>query len=371
MTDTRSGDTPGGFDENRDYPTFDSGREYPTFDGARDYPTMTTSAPSAGRSGPNPPGPGKLDPKLIIAAVAGLCVLAVVAVIAIQLWPRTASSDEQPVAAAENGTVTRCDTAPELTPEQITTTPGGLLVRVRAVATCAGGDVLSGVQTEVNVRDGGDVVAAGLFDFSGAPVAIAGGDESGTAVELVFPAGSFFRLPDTIDTGGLSVEVVSATAGAVADSAPAPDANAAASSVVAVAPAPVAADAVLTAGDALRRQATADRTFILANLDNRWVAQLSSKRPGLVAEDRTWSEQAILDEFLALRLRFGDARLLFSNEWPVFDYRGWWVTVATPTFGGPDAANNWCRQQGFDRDHCFAKRISTTAGPEGSTRYWG
>ncbi len=76
-----------------------------------------------------------------------------------------------------------------------------------------------------------------------------------------------------------------------------------------------------TSVSALRLQADADRAFILANLDNRWVAQLSSKRPGLVAEGRTWTDQAILDEFLALRLRFNDVRLLWSDEWPVFSYQ--------------------------------------------------
>ncbi|MEO9327080.1 hypothetical protein [Gordonia aurantiaca] len=121
---------------------------------------------------------------------------------------------------------------------------------------------------------------------------------------------------------------------------------------------------------ALRLQADADRAFILADLDNRWVAQLSSKRPGLVADGRTWDDPAILDEFLALRLRFNDVRLLYSDEWPVFSYSGWWVTVAAATFPGPLEANNWCRAQGFDPDHCFAKLIRTTGGPEGTTLYW-
>ncbi|MFT4397452.1 hypothetical protein ACLTEW_21195 [Gordonia lacunae] len=120
----------------------------------------------------------------------------------------------------------------------------------------------------------------------------------------------------------------------------------------------------MTAGSvsALRLQADADRALIVANLNNRRVAQLSSTRPGLVAEGRTWTDRAIFDEFLALRLRFNDVRLLWSDEWPVFSYCGWWVTVAT--FPGPVEANNWCRAQGFGPDNCFAKLVSTTAGPE-------
>src|SRR5690606_2503267 len=65
-----------------------------------------------------------------------------------------------------------------------------------------------------------------------------------------------------------------------------------------------------------------------------------------------------------LRLRFNDVRLLYSDEWPIFSCSGWWVTVAAATFPGPAAANSWCRAQSFDPDHCFAKLIRTTGGPE-------
>ncbi|ORM24072.1 hypothetical protein [Williamsia sp. 1135] len=82
-----------------------------------------------------------------------------------------------------------------------------------------------------------------------------------------------------------------------------------------------------------------------------------------------WSRQAILDEFLALRLRFNDVRLLWTGEWTVFDDPGWWVTVAAATFAGPDQANAWCAANGLDRDHCFAKLVSTTVPPEGTTLY--
>lgn len=91
---------------------------------------------------------------------------------------------------------------------------------------------------------------------------------------------------------------------------------------------------------------------------------------GLVADGKVWDDCAILDEFLVLRLRFADVRMLWSDEWSVFSYRGSWVTVATATFPGPDDANAWCRQQGFDNEHCFAKLISTTANSDGSTKYW-
>lgn len=286
----------------------------------------------------------------------------------------TGGAASAPGAADDNSGdtyVTRCGSPPKFTPEQFTTSTGGLAIRMKVTATCPDGDVLAGAQTRVTIRDGNSIVASGYFDFSKSPLTLPGpGDSSaGRTLELTFPSGTFYRLPDTLSSSGGSTYLVECDRGSQSnDRARLSDAVAGGT-----ASGPAAAPGVDTAAsvdDALRRQANSDRAFILANLNNRWVAQLSSKRPGLVADGKTWSNQDILDEFLALRLRFNDVRLLWSDEWPVFNYRGWWVTVAAATFAGPEAATAWCPQQGFDPDHCFGKFISTTAGPENSTRYW-
>ncbi|SDU58791.1 PQQ-binding-like beta-propeller repeat protein [Gordonia westfalica] len=287
--------------------------------------------------------------------------------------------------------VTPCGSPPTFEPQTFRTAAGGLVVTMKVTATCPGGDVLYGPQTRITVSDGNGLIASGNFDFQRSPVAIPSSDGGGSlTMELTYPAGSFFRLPDTLNgsdsssgsggsgSGGSGSGggqyLVECEKGPTPGPAPAlsvPDSGVSSVSSVATGAAfPAGSDVTATSVSALRLQADADRAFILANLDNRWVAQLSSKRPGLVAEGRTWTDQAILDEFLALRLRFNDVRLLWSDEWPVFSYQGWWVTVAAATFPGPVEANNWCRSQGFDPDHCFAKLVSTTAGPDGSTRYW-
>lgn len=279
--------------------------------------------------------------------------------------------------------VTRCGSAPTFTPEQFSTASGGLTIRMKVTATCPDGDVLSGAQTRVTVKDGSNLVASGYFDFSGTPLALpkGDGDETGgsRSVELTFGAGSFYRLPNTLgstsggvtSTAGGTTYLVECDRGTeTATEAPAPDSSSSMSAAATGPAVPPGTNLTLSVDDALRRQANADRSFIMTNLNNRWVAQLSSKRPGLVADGKTWTNADILDEFLALRLRFNDVRLLWSDEWPVFSYHGWWVTVAAATFPGPDAANSWCSQQSFDPGHCFAKLISTTAGPENSTRYW-
>lgn len=123
-------------------------------------------------------------------------------------------------------------------------------------------------------------------------------------------------------------------------------------------------------GDQLREQAQQDRAEVMGGSNGRWAVQLSSKHEGLVAEGRTWTEADILAEHQHLRSRYGQTRLLWSTDWPVFSYDGWWVTVVTGDFASPEQANAWCRKEGFDRDHCFAKLLRTTGGPEGTTVYW-
>ncbi|MDL9937778.1 PQQ-binding-like beta-propeller repeat protein [Gordonia sp. ABSL1-1] len=272
--------------------------------------------------------------------------------------------------------VTPCGSPPVFTPQSFRTTSGGLGVTMKVSATCPGGDILYGPRTRISIAENGALVASGFFDFARAPVAVGSLESTGgLTMELTYPPGSFFRLPDTLTVDpGINRYLVDCDKGPTSGSPPKlklPERGATAPAAVATGPSlPAGTDLSATSVSALRLQADSDRAFIVGNLNNRWVAQLSSKRPGLNAEGRIWDEPAILDEFLALRLRFNDVRLLYSDEWSVFSYKGWWVTVAAATFPGPDAANNWCRTQGFDSDHCFAKLISTTAGSEGSTRYW-
>ncbi|WP_312028799.1 outer membrane protein assembly factor BamB family protein [Gordonia paraffinivorans] len=302
---------------------------------------------------------------------------------------------ERRSATGDGGTtyVTPCGSPPVFEPQSFRTASGGLVVTFKVTAKCPGGDVLYGPQTRITISDGSGLIASGNFDFQRSPVAVPSLDDagSGLTLELTYPPGSFFRLPDTLPDGtsagpgtagagstgsnaGGGRYLVDCDKGPTSGAPPSltvPESGTSSASAVATGPAlPAGADVTASSANALRLQADSDRAFILANLNNRWVAQLSSKRPGLVADGRTWDDQAILDEFLALRLRFNDVRLLYSDEWPIFSYSGWWVTVAAATFPGPAEANNWCRAQGFDPDHCFAKLIRTTGGPEGTTVYW-
>jgi serine/threonine-protein kinase len=118
----------------------------------------------------------------------------------------------------------------------------------------------------------------------------------------------------------------------------------------------------------LRQIATGDRPFVSVRLADRWVPQLSAKRPGVVDQGIVWDDATTLREHLQLRERY-HARLLWSGEWSTFSTSNFWVTLAGITFPTSVGALEWCASQGFDRDHCFAKIISTTRPVEGSTAY--
>lgn len=119
----------------------------------------------------------------------------------------------------------------------------------------------------------------------------------------------------------------------------------------------------------LRQIANEDRPVVSAQLMDKWIPQLSSKRPGVVDNGVVWDNAMTLQEHLQLRQRYPRARLLWSGDWSTFSGKDFWVTVVGITSRDSAGALAWCRSQGFDRDHCIAKIVSTTHPPEGSTAY--
>ncbi|WOC12766.1 hypothetical protein MP11Mi_18570 [Gordonia sp. MP11Mi] len=112
-----------------------------------------------------------------------------------------------------------------------------------------------------------------------------------------------------------------------------------------------------------------DTADVRAQYDNRWVAQVSAKWPGVFAEGQTWDNRSILAEYQGMKARYPNVKLLRSSDWPVFSSPNWWILVSAQPFANPEQALSWCASQSLDKDHCFAKLISSTRGPEGSTRY--
>jgi len=121
-----------------------------------------------------------------------------------------------------------------------------------------------------------------------------------------------------------------------------------------------------SAAQQLRALAADDRRFVTTRLTDVWIPQLSSKRPGVVDQGLVWDNELTLQEHLQLRQQYG-ARLLWSGDWSTFDGRDYWVSVVPQTFGSSTGALQWCTANGFDRNHCIAKLVSTTHPVAGST----
>ena len=285
------------------------------------------------------------------------------------------------------GLVTKCGRPPEFKPETIQADSGAVVIRMKIVAHCPGGDVLTSPTTRITVTSGGQNVASGMFDLSGQPIVIppgSGGNNSEPAVEhdFRFPVGTFWRLPVStseaptngatqrgdVDLDAKTLLVDCDQSGSAKTSAQ--SSGSAATASTAAGPAkPETGDNESASYDALRAIANADRPFVTRALADRWVPQLSSKRPGLVADGITWNNAETLREHLQLRLNYPEVRLLWSGDWSTFSAPDFWVTIAGVTFPDADGALGWCRGHNLDRDHCYAKLVSTTHPIDGSTAF--
>lgn len=126
-------------------------------------------------------------------------------------------------------------------------------------------------------------------------------------------------------------------------------------------------DAPATAGEQLGAHVTDGTLVAERQLTDRWVVQLSAKKPGLEADERTWDEESILEEFEENQRRHPEAILLWSGDWSSFRLADFWVTVLAEPYDSPDEALATCTNLGLDRDNCFAKKLSTSEGPDGTT----
>jgi hypothetical protein len=121
-----------------------------------------------------------------------------------------------------------------------------------------------------------------------------------------------------------------------------------------------------SASSALAAQVASDRSTV-EGLVGQWVPQLSAKRDGLVADGITYDDDAILAHWLSLTGRDPSAVMLFSGDWPVFNGSDFWVVVHPQGFATAAAANAWCDAQGYSADDCYAKKLSHSGGPSGTT----
>jgi hypothetical protein len=121
----------------------------------------------------------------------------------------------------------------------------------------------------------------------------------------------------------------------------------------------------------LQELANTDRPIVYnwAAYPHPWVPQLGSKKLGTVDNGVSYNYERILQDFLQLRQQYPSAHLLRSGDWSTFDSPDYWVTIADWAYPTASGALAWCRNEGLDDNHCYAKLISTTHGVDGTTAH--
>ena len=99
----------------------------------------------------------------------------------------------------------------------------------------------------------------------------------------------------------------------------------------------------------------------------QWVPQVSAKKVGTADDGTIYDEAAILAAVRTAKARYPQALLIRSDDYRSFRLGGFWVIVVATPYAGAEGANAWCESNGLSRDDCFAKRLSHTDGPQGST----
>lgn len=277
-------------------------------------------------------------------------------------------------AALPSGAVKACSSMPTFTITSVEDGQGELKVHGNMATSCAEGDFLAGSSSQVLVYSstsptgGADVdhlVASGTFDLASDPLIIPNG---GRAVTLRFGEQHYFRTAKDLDLKGLTVRPSfdrgsSSTATAKSSTNSAMTIASSASSN-----ANQEAQDEQAAGDAIQWQIKHDYPIVMNSLRGKWTPQLSSKQVGLVADGQTWTKRAILAEYLKTQQANPKAVIIDTSQWPVYDTGGWWVTLQGDTYSDGDQANAWCDAQGYDSDHCLAKRIESNGTSQGTTK---
>ena len=276
--------------------------------------------------------------------------------------------------ALPSGAVKACSSMPTFTITSVEDGQGELNVQGNVTTSCAEGDFLGGSSNQVLIYSsasptgGADVdhlVASGTFDLSSDPLIIPNG---GRAVTLRFGEQHYFRTAKDLDLKGLTVRPSfdrgsSSTATAKSSTNSAMTIASSASSN-----ANQEAQDEQAAGDAIQWQIKHDYPIVMNSLRGKWTPQLSSKQVGLVADGQTWTKRLILAEYLKTQQANPKAVIIDTSQWPVYDTAGWWVTLQGDSYSDGDQANAWCDAQGYDSDHCLAKRIESNGTSQGTTK---
>ena len=150
--------------------------------------------------------------------------------------------------------------------------------------------------------------------------------------------------------------------------APPPPASTASTASTSAPQAPPTAAPAPGARGRLDQQVRTDAAAVEPLVD-RWVPQLYAGRIGAVRGAANETADSVLRDYDAVRQQYPSALLLVSGTFTSFELPDYYVVVLPTPFATPAEVLAWCTQQRRADEYCFAKRLSHTAGPAGSTVY--
>ncbi|MCI1649873.1 zinc ribbon domain-containing protein [Bifidobacterium tibiigranuli] len=303
--------------------------------------------------------------------IAVVCALLVLLAVGLGVWwfalrgsgsnngaKQNASQTQQNATAQSNGSskspstaAKACTSAPDLSLESVDHSNATLIVTFSAQSNCASKNAKfaeSGVT--VTIKDGGDVVASAVYDFSHSPISFSGGTST---VKLAFTTMQYWRPYDAIRTSNTDVTVQphGTPNGTVApsDSGALGGAN--------IDDAQIESNAQSALNWQLDNDADAANQFYSTT-----TTQLSSKKKDLQAEGKTWQYRDIMEQFLQMRIAHPKAILIWASKYSYYTARGFdanfYVILSGESFGSADEAKGWCSANGLTADNCMPVQLS-------------
>jgi hypothetical protein len=323
---------------------------------------------SGGNQDANTQKQGDISRRRIIAIV---CALLVLLAVGLGVWwfalrgsgsnngaKQNASQTQQNATAQSNGSskspsnaAKACTSAPDLSLESVDHSNATLIATFSAQSNCAKKDAqFAQPGVTVTIKDGGDVVASAVYDFSHSPISFSGGTST---VKLAFTTMQYWRPYDAIRTSNTDVTVQThgTPNGTVApsDSGALGGAN--------IDDAQIESNAQSALNWQLDNDADAANQFYSTT-----TTQLSSKKKDLQAEGKTWQYRDIMEQFLQMRIAHPKAILIWASKYSYYTARGFdanfYVILSGESFGSDDEAKGWCSANGLTADNCMPVQLS-------------
>ncbi|WEV65674.1 zinc-ribbon domain-containing protein [Bifidobacterium sp. ESL0764] len=207
-------------------------------------------------------------------------------------------------------------------------------------------------KVKVIIEDSNAVVASAVYDFSKQPIAFKGGSAK---VTLAYSLSQYWRPFDEIEISETKVTFQPGEAG---------NGSAAKNVKKALGGADVRdSDIERYSKEALKWQTDHDESRGWDFHSDVFTTQISSKKEGMKAGGKTWEFHDIEQEFLANRIKYPKAILIWGKDFAHYTQNGadasYYVTLSGEPFSDKDAGSNWCKSNNLNADSCMAVKTGS------------